>query len=58
MARAKKDGHFLNCYIEKELWDTINIHSEETKIPKTAIVEIALKEYFKKYPSKQKNKSK
>ena len=58
MARAKKDGHFLNCYIEKELWDTINIHSEETKIPKTAIVEIALREYFKKNLEKPKSKEK
>ena len=56
MARAKKDGHFLNCYIEKELWDTIDKYSNETKIPKTAIVEIALKEYFKKYIQKDKIK--
>ena len=48
MARAKKDGQFFNCYIEKELWDKLNTHSEETKIPKTAIVEMALKDYFKK----------
>ena len=56
MARAKKDGHFLNCYIEKELWDTIDKYSAETKMPKTAVVEIALKEYFAKNVDKQKNK--
>ena len=48
MARAKKDGQFFNCYIEKELWEKLNAKSEETKIPKTAIVEIALRDYFKK----------
>lgn len=56
MARAKKDGHFLNCYIEKELWDAIDKYSADTKIPKTAVVEIALMEYLKKYEKKsQKN---
>ena len=53
MARAKKDGHFLNCYLDKELWNKINEHSEETRIPKTAIVEIALRDYFKKVDKKK-----
>ena len=48
MARAKKDGHFLNCYIKQNLWDAIEKHSEETMLPKTAIVEKALEDYFKK----------
>ena len=46
MARAKKDGHFLNCYIKQELWDEITRYSEETRIPKTAIVEKALEDFF------------
>ena len=48
MARQKKDGHFLNCYIKQDLWDTIDQYSEETSLPKTAIVEKALEDYFKK----------
>ena len=58
MARAKKDGQFFNCYIEKELWDKISEQSEETKIPKTAIVEMALREYFIKNVDKQKGSKK
>ncbi|MBP3297181.1 MAG: ribbon-helix-helix domain-containing protein [Lachnospiraceae bacterium] len=46
MARAKKDGHFLNCYIKQELWEKISEYSEETMIPKTSIVEKALEDYF------------
>ncbi len=46
MARAKKDGHFLNCYIKQELWEKINEYSETTMIPKTSIVEKALEDYF------------
>ena len=46
MARAKKDGHFLNCYIKQELWDKITRYSEETRTPKTAIVEKALEDFF------------
>ena len=46
MARARKDGHFLNCYVKTEIWEAISRYSEETMIPKTAIVEKALEEYF------------
>ncbi len=48
MAREKKDGHFINCYIKQELWDEITRVSKTTMIPKTAIVEKALEEYFEK----------
>ncbi len=48
MARAKKDGKFFNCYIKREISDTLDKYSEETMIPKTAVVEAALKEYWEK----------
>lgn len=46
MARAKKEGHFLNCYIRKEIYDKLAQYSEETSIPKTAVVEKALEKYL------------
>lgn len=46
MARAKKDGQFLNCYIRKEIFDKLTQYSEETSIPKTAVVEKALEKYL------------
>lgn len=47
MARAKKDGQFLNCYIRKDIFDKLAQYSEETSIPKTAVVEKALEKYLK-----------
>ncbi|MCR4586149.1 MAG: ribbon-helix-helix domain-containing protein [Lachnospiraceae bacterium] len=46
MARAKKDGKFFNCYIKQDLWEKITEYSEVTRLPKTAIVEKALEDYF------------
>lgn len=46
MARAKKDGQFLNCYIRKEIFDKLTQYSEDTSIPKTAVVEKALEKYL------------
>lgn len=46
MAKPKKDGQFLNCYLKRELWEKVAKYSEETMIPKTSIVERALEEYF------------
>ena len=46
MARAKKDGQFLNCYIRKELFEKLTQYSVDTSLPKTAIVEKALLKYF------------
>lgn len=48
MPRAKKDGKFLNCYVDKEILEKLEQYCEKTSIPKTAIVEMALKEYLNK----------
>lgn len=56
MARQKKDGHFLNCYIRKDIWDEINEYSQKTFIPKTNIVEQALVEYFEKHKIPEKKR--
>ncbi len=49
MPKAKKDGHFLNCYIKQELWDELSVYFEETGVAKTTILEKALSEFFEKY---------
>jgi len=46
MARAKKDGQFFTCYLRKDILDNLTLYSNETSIPKTAIVEKALEKYL------------
>lgn len=48
MARAKKEGSYLNAKLPTEIIKRVCAYSEQTRIPKTAIVEIALKEYLDK----------
>lgn len=46
MARAKKNGEFVNCKVRQDIADRLNAYSEKTMIPKTAIVEKAIEEYL------------
>lgn len=48
MARAKKKGSYLNAKLPTEIIERVSAYSEATRIPKTAIVEMALKEYLDK----------
>ena len=48
MSRPKKDGKFINAYVRKDIADRVDAYSEESLIPKTAIIEIALEEYLDK----------
>jgi len=48
MARMKKDGHFLNCKLPDKILDRLSEYTQKTRIPKTAVVEIALTEYLDK----------
>ncbi len=48
MSRPKKNGKFLNCYVDKEIMDRLSEFSVKSFIPKTAIVEEALRQYFSK----------
>ena len=53
MARQKKQGlyKYLNVAMPEELLKRLDSYSSESRIPKTAITELALKEYLdKKYP--------
>ena len=46
MARPKKDGQFFTCYIRKDILAKLTLYSDDTSIPKTAIVEKALENYL------------
>ena len=43
MAKAKKDGEYLHCYIKSDIMSTLNQYVEETGYSKTVVVEKALK---------------
>ena len=58
MPRAPKKGEFINCKVAIELVDKLNEYSEKTRIPKTAIVEMALSEYFEKVMPENKKQKK
>ncbi len=57
MPRAKKDGRFVNVYMEKSIADAADRYSEETGIPKTKVIEKALEEYLEKQDKRQKKVS-
>lgn len=46
MAREKKDGKMTNFYLEKEVVELLEKYSEETGIPKTTIVEKAIRNFL------------
>ena len=46
MARAKKDGDFVNCKVRQDIFDRLNQYAKTTMIPKTSIVEKAIEEYL------------
>ena len=46
MARPKKEGSYLNAKLPSEIIDRVNEYSATTRIPKTAIVEMALVKYL------------
>ena len=51
MARPRKEGSYLNAKLPTEIIERVSAYSEKTRIPKTAIVEMALKEYLDKVDS-------
>lgn len=53
MPRPKKDGKVINYYVRKDLVERLDAYSEKSMIPKTSIVEAALKEYLDKAESKE-----
>lgn len=39
MPRAKKDGKYVNIYMDRTILDAMDVYSVETHISKTAIIE-------------------
>ena len=52
MARAKKDGRYINYYIEKEVVDKLDQYCDETGLTKTVAIERILAKYFDEYFAK------
>ncbi len=57
MPRAKKDGKFLNCYVNKEIMDKLEKYCDRTSIPKTSVVEKALQQYLMQFEALMDSKS-
>ena len=52
MPRKKKEGHFLNCYVDNVIWKSLDIYSKDTGIPKTTVIEKALKVYLRAHTNR------
>lgn len=52
MARQKKDGERFCCYLRKDILEQLKQYSDETSLPRTAIVEKALLRYFREVSGK------
>lgn len=49
MPRAKKDGKYINIYMDRMILEAAEQYSKETHIPKTALIEVAVKEYLERH---------
>lgn len=53
MARPRKEGQYVTYKFSKEIINLLNAYSEKTMIPKTKIVEAAIKAYINEKEKKQ-----
>lgn len=53
MARAKKEGSFINCKVKQDLYERMSVYSEKSGVPKTTLVEMALTDYLDKVDTKK-----
>lgn len=58
MPRAKKDGKFLNCYVDRKIFEKLEQYCNETGIPKTSVVEKALGQYLMQFEALMNKKKK
>jgi len=49
MPRQAKDYKYLNCKVDRTVFEKLDLFVEQTKLSKTATVEKALLEYIKKF---------
>ena len=54
MARPKKDGRFINIYIDSLLYENLEQMSKMSNMTKTAIIERALTSYLNVYADSEK----
>lgn len=55
MARPKKDGRYLNCYLENQVLERLEKYCEDTGLTKTVAIERILGKFFDQ--NDQQNKS-
>lgn len=48
MPRAKKDGKYVNIYMDRIILDAMDVYLVKTHIPKTAIIEEGVKLFLEK----------
>jgi len=53
MAKEKKDGHYLNVYLDQKVYDRLTRVSKETGVTKTAAVEKGLALFLDKLEEKK-----
>lgn len=46
MAKAKKDGNYLHCYIKSDIMADLNAYIDETGYSKTVAVEKAIRMFL------------
>lgn len=46
MARSKKDGVFVNCYMQRDVFDGLSAYAARTGMSKTVVMEKAIKQYI------------
>lgn len=46
MAKPKKDGQFINCYLDRSLYNRLCYYAEEKGQTKTLAIERILKQHF------------
>lgn len=49
MARAKKDGQYINCYVEKDVVEKLERYCNATGLTKTVAIERILTKYFDEF---------
>jgi len=55
MAKAKKDGEYLHCYIKADLMERLDKYLEESRLSKTVATEIALERFLDEEDKKKAN---
>ena len=53
MAKVKKDYEPMSVKLEKQIADRLRAYSDETSIPKTAVIEKALTKYLDEVTKKK-----